>query len=67
MLWCIMLYAGFCFNFLFKGFTLPIGGSAGFQDAAICPVGMGLDFELLNSCQLRIISVSKSPFLQKDL
>lgn len=67
MLWCIILYADFCFDFLYEVFTLAVGSDAGFQDADICPLGMGLDFGLLNSCQLRIISVSKSPFLQKDL
>ena len=56
------LCADLCFDFLCKMFTLAIGSSAGFQDADICPLGMVLDFGLLNSCQMRIISVSKSAF-----
>lgn len=42
--------------------TFVIGISAGIQNADICPLGMSLDFELLNSSPSRIISVIISHF-----
>lgn len=37
----IIFYAGFCFDFLYKAFTLAIGSGASFQDADICPLEVG--------------------------
>lgn len=66
MQWFIIPYIFFFLDFIYKIFTPPISTGAGFQDANICPLGMGLDLELSKSCQSRIISVRKS-VLQKDL
>lgn len=67
MQWFIILYIVFCFDFIYKAFTPPVGTGAGFQDANICPLGMGLDLILSRQLFNSSISVSKSPFLQKDL